>query len=408
LTAPTPAPRKVLFVIPGLRQGGAERQLLELMRRLPARFESSLCVFDGEGVHYGSELPAGQPRHVLGLRRMTPAGLRRLARVIEDERPDILHSYRDRSNLWTRVALAAHGVRVPVVITSVRNRNLDPLNVLSEDLLLDGTDRIVTNSAGIRRELVERVRIPGDRIDVIPNFIDLGKFHPAGDEAHAAARTRWSLAQGELALLLPGRLSIQKHQLGLLVALWQLKRERRLPPEVRVLLAGRARDVIYSRAARALVRLFGLEAQVRFLGAVTDMVSLYHAADAVLLPSLWEGMPNAVIEAHACGLPVLASRAANEDDLVADGETGLEVPTADADALAAAIARLCALTPEQRREMGARGRERVTRMLDPEVILARIVDLYDRLSSAKDARSRSSPSSPSSPSLSPSAGRGSG
>jgi glycosyltransferase involved in cell wall biosynthesis len=373
-----PTPRKILFVIPGLRQGGAERQLLELMRRLPARFATTLCVYDGEQIHYRDELPAGEPRHVLGLRRMSRRGLRALAKVIETERPDILHSYRDRSNLWTRVALAAHGVRVPVVITSVRNRNIDPLNLLAEEHLIDGTDRVLCNSEGIRRELVDRLHVPAGRIQVIHNFIDTSHFRPPSPQARAEARARWQL-DDELALLLPGRLSVQKHQVGLMFALWSLRRDGRLPAHVRVLLAGRARDVIYSRLVRGLVRLFGLEAHVRFLGAVTDMPSLYHAADAVLLPSLYEGMPNAVIEGQACGLPALVSSAANEDGLVLDGETGFEVPTADSDALAAALSRLCALDASTRAELGARGRARVTRLLDPEAILGQIVSLYDQL-----------------------------
>ena len=66
LHPPLTAPRKILFVIPGLRQGGAERQLLELMRRLPPRFAPTLCVYDGTNNHYGAELPPGEPRHVLG------------------------------------------------------------------------------------------------------------------------------------------------------------------------------------------------------------------------------------------------------------------------------------------------------------------------------------------------------
>jgi glycosyltransferase involved in cell wall biosynthesis len=170
---------------------------------------------------------------------------------------------------------------------------------------------------------------------------------------------------------------------GLMFALWSLRREGRLPAHVRVLLAGRARDVVYSRLVRGLVRLFGLEGHVRFLGAVTEMVSLYHAADAVLLPSLYEGMPNAVIEGQVCGLPALVSRAANEDDLVIDGETGFEIPTADRDALAAALGRLIALDEEARAAMGARGRARVTRLLDQDAILAQVVSLYDRLLAAK-------------------------
>jgi UDP-glucose:(heptosyl)LPS alpha-1,3-glucosyltransferase len=168
-------------------------------------------------------------------------------------------------------------------------------------------------------------------------------------------------------------------------ALWKLRRERRLPAHVRVLLAGRTRGVLYTRVVRALVSLFGLSAHVRFLGPVTDMVSLYHAADAVLLPSLYEGMPNAVIEGQACGLPALVSRAANEDGLVIEGETGFEVPTADSDDLAQALARLCAMTADARAQFGARGRAHVTSTLDPAAILAQIVGLYDRLLASKRA-----------------------
>jgi len=376
------SPRKILFVIPGLRQGGAERQLLELMRRLPARFSSTLCVYDGTNVHYGAELPPGEPRHVLGVQRMTPGALRALARVIEGERPDIVHSYRDRSNLWTRVAMEAYGVRVPVVITSVRNRNLDPLNLLTEEHLLERTDRVLANSEGIRRELIGRARLPADRIEVIPNFIDTARFHPPSPDERGAARARWQLSD-ELVLLLPGRVTLQKHQVGLLFALWKLRRERRLPANVRVLLAGRIRGAVYARAVRAQVKLFGLGGCVRFLGPVTEMVSLYHAADALLLPSLFEGMPNAAIEGQVSGLPAVVSAAANADGLVQDGDGGFEVPTADSDALAEAIARLCALSDDERQAMGARGQQRVSRMLDQEAILGRIIALYDRLLSEK-------------------------
>src|SRR5207237_10233864 len=129
---------------------------------------------------------------------------------------------------------------------------------------------------------------------------------------------------------------------------------------------------------------FGLAARVRLLGPVAEMVPLYHAADAVLLPSLFEGMPNAVIEAHACGLPALVSRAANSDGLVSDGETGLVVPTFDGDALDEGLLRLCALSPAERAQWGARGRARVTARLDPHAILASITDLYDRLLAEKN------------------------
>jgi UDP-glucose:(heptosyl)LPS alpha-1,3-glucosyltransferase len=147
-----------------------------------------------------------------------------------------------------------------------------------------------------------------------------------------------------------------------------------------VLLAGRASDRLGRVVGRLAPR---LGATIRLLGPVTDMVSLYHAADGILLPSLYEGMPNAVAEAHACGLPVVVSRAANADALVLDGESGFVVPTADSEALGEAIVRFCALDAETRAAMGARGRAHVTAKLDPGAILDSIVALYDSLLAKK-------------------------
>jgi glycosyltransferase involved in cell wall biosynthesis len=181
---------KILFVTPGLRQGGAERQLLELIRRLPDRFEPVLCLFDAEEMHYRDHLPAGQPRHVLGCRRMGFAGLKKLAGIIASERPAILHSFRDRANLWTRVAMQMFGVRVPILITSVRNRGIDFLNLLTESSFADFTDRVLSNSVGVQRELRSWARVPEGKLQVIPNFVDFGSFRPPLAGAREAFRPR--------------------------------------------------------------------------------------------------------------------------------------------------------------------------------------------------------------------------
>ena len=89
------------------------------------------------------------------------------------------------------------------------------------------------------------------------------------------------------------------------------------------------------------------------------MVSLYQAADVAVLPSLWEGLPNAVLEALACGLPAVVSHAANIDGIVTEG-AGFEVPTFAHDALAEALARITALSDGERRRDG-RARARAHR-----------------------------------------------
>jgi glycosyltransferase involved in cell wall biosynthesis len=374
---------KILFVTPGLRQGGAERQLLELIRRLPERFDPVLCLYEAESVHYREYLAPGEPRHVVGKHWRSPRGLARLARIIAEERPAILHSYRDRSNFWTRLAMQLYGVSVPILITSVRNRGIGPLNLLTESVFADFTDHVLSNSIGVREELRSWAHVPEAKLAVIHNFANLAQFRPPADGERTAARQRFDLAATDQAWVLPGRISLQKHQLGLLVALRNLRQAGRLPAHARFLLAGRERDRTYSRVVRALVERWQLAGQVRLLGSVSDVLSLYHAADLVVLPSLYEGMPNAVIEAQACALPVLVSRAANADGLVAPGTTGFEVPTADRHALAAALDEAFVCSPEELRAMGVRGRERVTRMLDNESLLGMFTALYDRLLAAK-------------------------
>jgi glycosyltransferase involved in cell wall biosynthesis len=370
---------KILFVTPGMRQGGAERQLLELIRRLPDRFEPVLCLFDAEEMHYRDYLPAGQPRHVVGCRRMGLSGLRKLARIIANEQPAILHSYRDKANLWTRVAMQIFGVRVPILIASVRNRGIDLLNLLTESSFADFTDRVLSNSVGVRDELRSWARVPEGKLQVIPNFVDFASFRPARAGEREAARQRFGVSPSDRVLVLPGRISVQKHQLGLLAALRILQRSLRLPEGARVLLAGRERDRRYSRLVHWLIRRWRLDQHVRTLGAVPDVLSAYHAADAVILPSLYEGMPNAVIEAQACGLPVLASHAANADGLVLSGESGIEVPTANRVALAGALERFFQASSFDLAAMGARARAHVSAALDNDRLLQAFTSLYDEL-----------------------------
>ena len=177
---------KILYLTPNLKQGGAERQLLELIRRLPERFEPVMCVFDA-AVHYADYLLPGEPRHVLDVGRMTRAGFGRLCEVLRSEQPAILHTWRDTANFWGRMATAR--VPVPIVVTSTRNRALHPLNLLTERRFARRTACVLANSEGVRRELVSIARVPADKVQVIHNFIDLERFRPpTAGRARAGAR----------------------------------------------------------------------------------------------------------------------------------------------------------------------------------------------------------------------------
>src|SRR6185436_13090042 len=98
---------------------------------------------------------------------------------------------------------------------------------------------------------------------------------------------------------------------------------------------------------------------VRLPGPEGDMRSLYWSADLLVLPSLWEGLPNVALEAAACGMPAVLSHAANLDGIVAPGETGWEVATGDHWALAERLAEALESSPERWAAMGRRGRQRI-------------------------------------------------
>lgn len=368
---------KVLFVIPNLQQGGAERQILQLAARLPERYEPVLCLFENT-VHYPEDLARlATPPRVVGSPRMSRGAYRRLVDIIREEKPDIVQTYRDIANFWGR--LAALKAEVPVIVTSVRNRALNIVNLLTERPLARRTARVLTNSEGVRRELTRRARVPADKIQIVHNFIDVERFAPPSEEGRRAARARWNVAEDEIILLVPGRIATQKHQLGLMRALHRLRRGGGLPDRARVLLAGREHNPLYARLVRRSLRWFDLAARVTYLGTVTDMISLYAAADVLVLPSLWEGLPNAVLEGVACGLPAVVSHAANIDGLVIDGETGFEAPTFNRNALAAALGRCLALDHAARRRMGAAGRAHIQKHFSADRIRDEMTALYDGL-----------------------------
>jgi glycosyltransferase involved in cell wall biosynthesis len=274
--------------------------------------------------------------------------------------------------------MATARVPVPIVVTSTRNRALNPLNVLTERRFARRTARVLANSEGVRRELVSLAFVPADKIQIIHNFIDLDRFRPPTPEERVQARARWNIAPGDIALLVPGRISWQKHQLGVALALGEIRRAGQLPANVRLLLAGRRYGRLYGALLDPWLKMQGIYDRVTHLGTVTDMVSLYQAADVAVLPSLWEGLPNAVLEALACGLPAVVSHAANIDGIVTEG-AGFEVPTFADDALAEALARITALSDGERRLMGERGRAHIAENFSATRVLGEMIDVYDRL-----------------------------
>ena len=371
-----PARVKVFFLVPSLVQGGAERQVLELISRLPDRFEPVLALWRDE-IHYRDNLPAGQPRYVLGTRRMTRPVFRRLVEILRAERPAIVHCFLNEANFWGR--LAALRAKVPIILSSVRARMIELRYLIFERWLSERAQLVLVNSRGIRDELMTLGRVRPERIRVIHNFLDLDRFRPPTDDERRAARARFAIPDGARVMVMPGRLSVQKHQVGLLWALSRLAKSGRLPAEVVLLMPGRRSTALVEWLVKRLAARAELRGAVRVIGTEDNMRELYWASDLLVLFSLWEGLPNVALEACASGVPAILSHAANLDGIVAPGETGWEVPTGQVAPLVDTLAAALALPPERWREMGLAGRARVTGQFRPERVLSETLAMYDSL-----------------------------
>ena len=366
--------RRVLYFIWSLERGGAERQLVELVRGLdPARYEGDVVVARGPG-GFASLLP--RPPHNLDADGgFTARSFARLTAHIRALRPDVVHTYMGSMNFYGRLAARLAGA--PRVVGSVRCTELERADVVRESLSRSLVDAVVVNSVGIRDELVRRARLDPARLDVIENGVDLDRFRPVAPEARAEARAALGLTGRTV--VLPGRVCPQKNQLTLVRALASLRRSGKLPPGARVVLAGRDGDAAYGDAARALGRASGLDDVLDWRGEVGDLAPLVAAADAVVLPSRFEGLPNVVLEAMASGTPAAVSPAANLDALITDGREGLVAHGSDEGATALVLGRLFALTDDALAAMGRAGRAAAEARFPSARMVTRTMELYDRL-----------------------------
>jgi glycosyltransferase involved in cell wall biosynthesis len=369
--------RRVLILTNTVQLGGADRQAVYLADGLQRKgWEVRIVALSPLG-------PMGVEARARGLRlsSLDVEGLRGLpwvaASIVRDLRrwrPHVLHCLMFHANILGRIArIPSH---VPVVISSVRSLNEGARWRAGVYRLTDGLADVTTQVSleGVRR-YVAIGAVPESKIAFMPNGVDLRRFHR---RRNACAELREELGLGgEFAWLAVGRLHPSKDYPSLLEA---FRRLRATQPGAVLLIVGdgQLRGDLESRAAAA-----GVSEEVRFLGARSDVADLMNAVDAYVMSSAWEGMPNALLEASASELPLVATNVAGNADVVVDGETGFLVPPRDAEALSGAMRRLMRLPHADRRSMGAAGRARVEAKYDIERAVDRWEALYVELLARK-------------------------
>lgn len=182
-------------------------------------------------------------------------------------------------------------------------------------------DAIIAISGAIAEELLE-YGVPEDKIARIPNGVDTDLFRPRPENEQP--RLRESLGLLDIpTVLFVGALVERKNPALLITMVHELRQRGR---DVQLVLAGPELVPAYSSHLRSLVHRYGLESLVTFTGHVHDTASLYAGADLFALPSSNEGMPNALLEAMASGLPSLSTNISGVTDVITDGQNGRILP----------------------------------------------------------------------------------
>lgn len=328
-----PAPIPVLYVIATLDRAGAEHQMTMLVTRLDrSRFAPKVACLTRGGPLEDRLRAAGVPYEIIGKRRKWDAGaVRALKRIIREHGTRVIHTWLFAGNAYGR--WAARACDVPVVVAS--ERSVDEWRSWRHRFidrhLAKRTDAVVANCRAVR-DFVIREGIDHARVRIIENAIDLDAFDAAVcDEPRDGVLDD---LDDRFVVIQAGRFEPQK---GLPDLIEAVRVVRESAPEVMLVLAGDGPD---RPAIERLVIDLDLEDHVRLIGLRDDLPPLLARSDAVVLASLWEGLPNVVIDAMAARRPVIATDVGGCPELIEDGRTGLIVPPRESALLADAILRI--------------------------------------------------------------------
>ena len=378
-----------LIVTPSLHAGAADSGTIQLVRILASAGHRPIVVSSG-GRLVGDVTAAGATFIPMNVDRANPIAIVRnalaLARIVRDERCDVVHAHA-RAPAWSAY-YAARRAGVPFLTSwykGFRQQNL--FKRLYNGVMARG-DCVVAISDQIAELVVERYKTPWDRITVIPASIDFERFDPArvSQDRIDAVRSAWGVQGDTKVVLAVGRMLRRKGHHVVVDAVRRLK-EMGLKDFMCVFVGEDQGKSRYSGELWDLVLATGTTEVIRMAGATDDLPAAFAASTVVVnAANQPEGLQRAILEAQAMAKPVVVSDlGAGPDAVLAppavaeDRMTGLRFSAGDSVALAAALVRLFSLPPPARAAVGARGRAWVLANFNAEAAAEPTLRLYEQM-----------------------------
>lgn len=349
---------RLLYFIDSLSRAGAEQSLVALAPIYADRGLSLEVAYLYERPGLRDDLlRAGARLFPLTDGRSRLGWIRRASALVEERRPDLIHTTLFEADLVGRIASTLR--RVPVVSSLVNvaygpEQLRDPLLVpwkvraaqMVDSLTAQRVVRFHAVSTHVADVMSGRLHIPRERIDVIPRGRDPRELGTRTKERRVEARRRLGLASDTRLILAVAR---HEHQKGLDVLLEAFPAVLRGIPSTRLAIAGR--EGTQTPALKEAVDRLGLGAGVELLGARSDVPDLFCAADVFSFPSRWEGLPGALLEAMALEAPIVANDIPSVREVLGDETRGWLVPVGSSGVLAKTIVEALSDDQEAKRRV---------------------------------------------------------
>lgn len=368
---------KVLHVINTLSAGGAELHLLTLCRHLRRQGIEVIVaclrekVKDSRPLHSDFEQEAIKVVNLQGDSRYDGRFLLRLARLLKEEQPNILHTHLPRADFAGMIGHLIYSNSPWVCsVHDIYSKSWSGKWTLSLfNLIWRRADVLIAISHAVKDWLVQQRNIPAKQVTVIHYGIESGRFIQSGSDL----RKIWDL-NGQLVIGSIGRLEPRKGHEYLIRAMPAILKH---VPNASLIIAGHD-PWGYGQKLRTIINELGLNSKVRLVGFQSDIPSFLHALDVFAFASQSEGFGQVVIEAMAVGKPLVASGIPPLTEIVEDRKTGLLAERNNPQAFAHAISWLL-MHPEEARQMGRRGQEQVCKHFSAEKMSAKTISLYNEL-----------------------------
>lgn len=358
---------RVLMLSTDLERGGLPLRLVRLAERLRGTgIEPVVVCLTREGP-LSKELRQG------GIEtfacdaggRFDLSCLWRLARVVRRYAPDVIHASLFHANIAARLTGRVDRPR-PIITSSVTIEIERAWHRWGEAATIGASDLHVANSRAVARHLVDELGFPEHKVVVVPNGIDFGAI----ERTQAIGRAELGIDADTFLIVWAGRMDPVKDLATLVAAVERFARTHKAT----ALLLG---DGPERGRVVAMIRARGLGGVIRMAGWVECPAAYVKAANCLLFPSRTEGSPNAVLEAMACGCPVVTSDIPACAELVRDGESGLLCRAGDADGFADALLQTAA-RPVRAKVMAQAARAAAAGH-DLGRVVRQWVDLYERV-----------------------------